>query len=191
MPMDAMAAAVAIPWDVTISTVGTAAATIIGVIVGGMIGSRAQTRHWSLTAQSEACINLLREQTATYSLLARANWQEPGHRLESSLWAPWNQALSAINLLADPRIVAAAHRIDTLFWRTHLKIARGRINEDEWQAILKEIRAAQLDFINTVRAHLGRREAPLNQFSGRPPESDPIWRGTLDERARDQTDESE
>jgi hypothetical protein len=34
-------AAMAVPWDVIISTAGTAVATIIGVIVGGMIGSRA------------------------------------------------------------------------------------------------------------------------------------------------------
>jgi hypothetical protein len=167
---------VTVPWDVTISTVGTAAATIIGVIVGGFIGSRAQTRHWSLTAQSEACINLLREQTATHLLLARANYQNPGQRLESSLWSPWNQALSAVNLLADPRIVSAAHQIDTLFWRMHLRIERGGIGEDEWQAIQGELRTAQLHFINTVRAHLGRKEAPLRNFSGRPPDTDSIWR---------------
>jgi hypothetical protein len=37
---------------------GYAAATLLGVVVGGAIGSRAQTRHWSFTAQTDACVKL-------------------------------------------------------------------------------------------------------------------------------------
>jgi hypothetical protein len=169
-------AASAVPWDVIVSTLGTATATLIGVIVGGMIGSRAQKRHWSLTAQAEACTNLLAAQTRIYLELASANRHNPGHRLESRLWAPWNEALLAINLLADSHVVAATHRLDAIFWETHLRIARGRIDSDEWnETVRKRIRAAQLDLINAVRRNLGRKAVPLRQISGRPPHSDPIW----------------
>jgi hypothetical protein len=161
----------AVPWDILISTIGTAAATIIGVLVGGVIGSRAQTRHWSLTAQSEACINLLREHTKIYAELSRANRENPGQRIDASRWAPWNQALAAINLLADLRIVDAAHRVDAEFWKLHLLIARGSVSNDEWIEIRTNVRAVQLDFVNTVRGHLGRREAPLRRISGRPSSS--------------------
>lgn len=47
-------AAAPIPWDVVLSTVGAALATLIGVLVGGAISSRAQKRHWMLTTQAEA-----------------------------------------------------------------------------------------------------------------------------------------
>jgi ABC-type dipeptide/oligopeptide/nickel transport system permease component len=46
-PMNSTVAA-AIPWDVVLSTVGGVLATLVGVLVGGAISSRAQTRHWTL-----------------------------------------------------------------------------------------------------------------------------------------------
>ena len=109
--MHAALTASTLPWDVLIPTPGTAAATLLGVVVGGAIGSRAQTRHWSLTAQTDACVKLLRVFTT---------------------WAPWNEALAELNLLADANIVAAAHRVDALFWDINLRMTRAQVSEDEW-----------------------------------------------------------
>ena len=111
-----------------------------------------------------------------YAQLTKANRVNPGQRIEASRWAPWNQALAAVNLLADPRIVEAAHQIDALFWELHLKIARSKVDDEEWVAIRARVRVAQLNFVNTVRARIGRKDSPLRKISGRPLDSDPMWR---------------
>jgi hypothetical protein len=164
-----------LPWDVLISTLGTAAATLLGVVVGGTIGSRAQTRHWSLTAQTDACVKLLREFTRIYLELARANREHPRDYRRSTTWAPWNEALAELNLLADASIVAAAHRVDALFWDINLRMTRAEVSEAEWLSFRERVEASRLDFVNAVRRHLGRGEAPLRQLSGRPPDADPRW----------------
>jgi hypothetical protein len=173
--MSTTLAALNLPWDILISTLGTAAATLLGVVVGGTIGSRAQTRHWSLTAQTDACVKLLREFTRIYLELARAHREDPRDYLRSTTWTPWNEALAELNLLADANIVAAAHRVDALFWDINLRMTRAEVSEDEWHTFRERVEASRLDFVNAVRRHLGRGEAPLRQLSGRPPDDDPRW----------------
>lgn len=166
-PMSTLIGASSVPWDVIAPTLGGVGATLIGVIVGGLIGGRAQTRHWSLTVQSEACVNLLREYTRAYAKLARSSRQDRSRPLDSEAWAPWNQAMAALNLLADYRIVAAAHRIDAAFWEANGRLAHGPILGEEWSALRGEIWTARLNFVNTARTHLGSK-GPLRQLSGRP-----------------------
>jgi hypothetical protein len=71
-PMNSTVAA-AIPWDVVLSTVGGVLATLVGVLVGGAISSRAQTRHWTLTTQAEACAGVLREYAQVSLALTQAS----------------------------------------------------------------------------------------------------------------------
>jgi hypothetical protein len=84
--------ATAVPWDVVLPTVGGALATLVGVLVGGGITSRAQTRHWTLTTQAEACAGVLREYAQVALALTQASLRsEPlpeGKPLLS--WAPWH-----------------------------------------------------------------------------------------------------
>jgi hypothetical protein len=136
--------AAAIPWDVVLSTVGGALATLVGVLVGGAISSRAQTRHWTLTTQAEACAGVLREYAQVSLALTQASLRhEPlpeGGQLLS--WAAWHQALGVLNLVADHRIVAAGHRIDAVFWELSLRVRRGELKGSEWFAARNRMEAA-------------------------------------------------
>lgn len=168
--------AAAVPWDVVLSTVGGALATLVGVLVGGTISSRAQTRHWTLTTQAEACAGVLREYAQVSLALTQAS-AHPEPLPEPLLsWAPWHQALAVLNLVADHRIVAAAHRIDTVFWELSLRLRRGELKGSEWPAARNRMEAARLDFVNTARQLLARPGPDLPRLSGRPDPSDPIWR---------------
>lgn len=176
-PMNSTVAA-AIPWDVVLSTVGGVLATLVGVLVGGAISSRAQTRHWTLTTQAEACAGVLREYAQVSLALTQASLRpEPlpeGGQLLS--WAGWHQALGVVNLVANHRIVAAAHRIDAVFWELSLRVRRGELKGSEWFAARNRMEDARLDFVNTARQVLARPGPDLPRLSGRPEPSDPIWR---------------
>lgn len=144
----------------------------------GAISSRAQTRHWTLTTQAEACAGVLREYTQVSMALSRASLHPEslpeGRPLLS--WAPWNQALAVLNLVADHRIVAAAHRIDAVFWELNLQVRRGELKGSEWFTARNRMEAARLDFVNTARQLLARPGPDLPRLSGRPDPSDPVWR---------------
>jgi hypothetical protein len=174
--MNAVVAA-AIPWDVVASTIGGALATLVGVVVGGAISSRAQTRHWTLTTQAEACAGVLREYTQVTLALSRASYDRARRPEGKTLvdWAPWNQALAVLNLVADHRIVAAAHRIDALFWEVNLRVGRGELEGSGWFAARDRMESARLDFVNTARQLLARPGPELRRLHGRPDPSHPLW----------------
>src|SRR5688572_23177447 len=90
-------------------------------------------------------------------------------------WAPWHQALAVLNLVADHRIVAAAHRIDAVFGELSLRVRRGELKGSEWFAARSRMEAARLDFVNTARQLLARPGPDLPRLSGRPDPSEPIW----------------
>ena len=167
----------AIPWDVVASTAGGAVATLVGVLVGGAISSRAQTRHWTLTTQAEACAGVLREYTQVSMALSRASYDRalrPEGKPVAD-WAPWNQALAVLNLVADHRIVAAAHQIDALFWEVNLRVGRGELEGPDWLAARDRMETARLGFVNTARQLLARPGPELHRLQGRPDTSDPVW----------------
>ena len=170
--------AAAIPWEVVLSTAGGALATLVGVLVGGAISSRAQTRHWTLTTQAEACAGVLREYTQVSIALSRARFHDEPQPEERPLldWAPWNQALEVLNLVADRRIVAAAHRIDAVFWELNLRVRRGELKGPQWFPARDRMEAARLNFVNTARQLLARPGPDLPRLSGRPDPSNPVWR---------------
>lgn len=120
----------------------------------------------------------MREYTQVSVALWRASFQ-PTPRPEGRPlldWAPWNQALAVLNLVADHRIVAAAHRIDAVFWELNLRIARGDLKGPDWFPARNRMEAARLDFVNTARQLLARPGPELPRLSGRPDPSDPVWR---------------
>ena len=159
------------------STAGGAVATLVGVLVGGAISSRAQTRHWTLTTQAEACAGVLREYTQVSMALSRASYDR-ARRPEGKPvvdWAPWNQALAVLNLVADHRIVAAAHQIDALLWEVNLRVGRGELEGPDWFAARDRMETARLGFVNTARQLLARPGPELRRLQGRPDPSDPVW----------------
>jgi hypothetical protein len=165
----------AIPWDVAVPTASGVLATLLGVLVGGVVTSRAQRRHWQLTSQVEACAGILRECAKIYHELAQANHERRRGRLGLD-WPPWNQALAVANLVTDNQIVAAAHRLDAAIWVMSIQIARGELDdEDAWTGAVNRVEAAHLDFVNTARSQLARPGPSLGQLWGKPDPSDPIW----------------
>jgi hypothetical protein len=122
--------AVVLPWDVVLS----ALATLIGVLVGGAISSRAQTRHWTLTTQADACAGVLREYTEVSIALARPSYDRELRPEGKPLldWVPWNQALAVLTLVADHRIVSAADRIDAVFREVSRRVGRGELEGPKW-----------------------------------------------------------
>lgn len=60
-------------WSLVITTVGAIATTLLGVIVGGRVSSRAQIRYWTRDREMEACALLLRESSNILIELAAMN----------------------------------------------------------------------------------------------------------------------
>ena len=74
-------------YTVLISGASGAVVTLLGVMVGGVVTSRNQRRHWLRDKQIEACADLIRESTAM-QLTLRKQWK----LRETRDWIAWNQA---------------------------------------------------------------------------------------------------
>jgi len=72
------------------------------------------------------------------------------HRLTLD-WTQWNQALTALNILAPAQIVSAAHRIDETFWRLNIEMQQGALSERRWRNARTAIISAHLSFVNVTR----------------------------------------
>jgi hypothetical protein len=70
-------------------------------------------------------------------------------------WAPWNEALAKISLVADRAVVEAAGEIDAVFWRHSDRINRGEITDEAaWFTATEPMEAARLAFVNTAKRHV-------------------------------------
>ncbi|MFD7283555.1 hypothetical protein ACFV80_42840 [Streptomyces sp. NPDC059862] len=86
------------------------AATLIGVLAGSLLTSRADRMHWSRDKQIEACAAIVAESTRIQLALRRA-WRH-GDAVD---WVPWNVALGTIWLVGSPAVVTAAATMDQVF----------------------------------------------------------------------------
>ena len=178
--------AVGVPWSLIITTVGAVATTLLGVFVGGAVGSRSQQRSWSRDRQADACAAILRESSKILIELADMNGRRVNPRsgevadppgLPTPIdWRPWNDALDQVNLLADSKIAEAAQAIDREIWPVHLQIKNGETREGDWYPLRDRIETRRRTFVDTARSHLGSSGPPLRRLGGRPDPDDPIWR---------------
>ena len=135
-------------WGIFISSVAGALVTLAGVAAGAYLADRSQRKQWSLDKQIDACAAIIAESTRVQIHLAR------DHRRPTSGasfdWAPWNVALGAIWMVGSAEVIAAAARIDHVFWNGHSG------NEaavwEEWRDSMEK---ARLDFINVARRRVG------------------------------------
>jgi hypothetical protein len=175
-----------LPWSLIITTTGAVLTTLLGVLVGGVVSNRSQRRHWSRDRQMEACAQVLRESSNVLIGLAAANGQRvnptpeqrahPVAGLPSLVdWRPWNEALALVNLVADHRIVEAAHAIDAEIWPVHMKIKAGVLRDGDWFGLRDEIESRRCEFVNVARQHLASAGPPLRRLTGRPAPDDPLW----------------
>ncbi|MGP4030056.1 hypothetical protein [Actinomadura sp. 3N407] len=172
-------------WSLIITTAGAVATTLLGVIVGGLVSSRAQARHWTRDREMEACALLLRESSNILIELAAMNGRRVNPRAgevrpvsgQSSEidWRPWNEALAMVNLIANDQIVEAAHVLDAEIWPVHLKIKAEMLQGDDWFPLRDQIEQRRREFINVARRQLGATGRPLHRISGRPELNDPVW----------------
>jgi hypothetical protein len=153
--------------DVVVSTAGGVLAALAGVLAGGAVSNRSQTRQWLRAEQVRACADVLRESTKVLLELERASRK---NRKQDVSWGPWNEVLATISIVGDQSIVDAAVRIDECFWPSSKKVDSLNVTDDEWLAIRNEIESRRLEFINTTRRVLGRSGRPLRQILGRPAE---------------------
>lgn len=153
-------------WATTITTVGGVAAALIGVVAGSLLTSRTNRMHWSRDKQIDACSAIVAESTRIQLALRRA-WKH-GDAVD---WVPWNVALGTIWLVGSPAVVAAAARIDEVFWEySDQFIQQTASGEQTWSQARDQMEAARLEFINTARLHVDPQHTPLNQAPvARPP----------------------
>jgi hypothetical protein len=140
--------------------------TMIGVLLGGRIAFRAQARHWARDRQAEACVAVLRESTKVQLALRRRFKDQSAPKVE---WAPWNESLTVLQMVADSRIVDAAQQMDLRFW-DYSSIIRDRliVTEEQWAAVREPMEASRLAFINAARRHLVGVEEPVRSLVARP-----------------------
>ncbi|MFI0452681.1 hypothetical protein [Actinomadura sp. 6N118] len=165
-----------------ITTIGAVLTTLLGVLVGSVLSSRAQQRQRSHDRQLDACAQVLRESSNMLIELALANGEQgvpapDGVNVKTTLdWKAWNEALAMVNLVADRDIVQAAHAIDAEFWPVHLQIKRGWTTKEDWPRLRTAIDTKRQDFVNIARTHLAAEPGPpLRRLTGRPPADHPIW----------------
>lgn len=155
-----------VDWATTVTTVGGVAATLIGVLAGSLLTSRADRTHWSRDKQIEACSAIVAESTRIQLALRRA-WRH-GDPVD---WVSWNVALGTVWLVGSPAVVAAAASMDEVFW-THSDqfIQQTATSETAWKEARDRMEGARLNFINAARLHVDPRQDRLAQVPvSRPP----------------------
>ncbi|MEY9888407.1 hypothetical protein ABIA31_002047 [Catenulispora sp. MAP5-51] len=84
-------------------------------------------------------------------------------------WAPWNESLTVLQMVADSRIVEAAQQMDLRFWDYGSLIKDGLVTtEEQWAAVRGPIEASRLAFINAARRHLVGIDEPVRSLVARP-----------------------
>ncbi|MCE0534555.1 hypothetical protein LWF15_03460 [Kineosporia rhizophila] len=165
-------------WAHVIAVSGSVLA-LLGVVVGGLLAARAQSRHWRFSEQADACAAFLAAYAGVY--LAHVEAVRSGtaataqHTSDFVDWAQFNEALEALNIRADAEIAQAAHDLDASLWRVGRELLRRPISLTEWAAQRRALDEAKLTFVNVCRSRLVRGAGRLNTLSGRPADDDPIW----------------
>jgi hypothetical protein len=132
---------------IVVSSAGAAAVTLLGAVTGGAIAGRSQRLYWTRDKQVEACTAIVSESTRTQLALRRL-WR----RGDNVDWNGWNQALALISLVGMPTAIAAADKMDAVFWHSKSRMdVAGAFDENIWADIVRELESARLSFINGAR----------------------------------------
>jgi hypothetical protein len=144
---------------IVVSGVSGTAVTLLGVITGGAITSRAQRRQWNRDKQIDASTVLIQESTRM-QLALRQQWKY-GDDID---WTAWNQALAVMWLVGTPDSIAGARQMDRVFWHCSARIRRGwKPDEDAWVTVRDVMESARLEFINVARRKLAESGEPVDE----------------------------
>ncbi|HEX2316774.1 MAG TPA: hypothetical protein VHJ17_23715 [Thermomonospora sp.] len=153
-------------WAVLLSTGGGALATILGVVIGGLLGRRGEERKWVRDTRVEAFVTFLQEYVALEIELREAyNARRP----DTADWKSYNASLATLSLIA-PREVSAAVEPMNQAVRDMLVLADAPvIDHAEYERVHTAMLRAYLAFVNAARHSLDRRNQPLESLVGGPP----------------------
>ena len=145
---------------------GGVVTTLLGVVVGGLLGRRSQDRHWLKDTKASAYRVLLREYTRAEFDVRRA-YLGLVEATEVD-WARWGGAVTELSLVADDGVVAAAQGISEILVRMDRYVHGGQRDEDEWRRLQRALVDAQMGFVNAARRSLSRTQPALTVRVGGP-----------------------
>jgi hypothetical protein len=151
---------------ILVSGASGAVVTLVGVVTGGVLASRAQRRQWLRDKQVDACAVVVQEST-TMQLALLQRWKHQ----DTPDWTAWNQALAMIWLVGTPQVREAAKKMDRAFWLCGARIKSGQLtSEDAWAEHRDAMELSRRDFINAARHEpIGAREPVSDVPVARPP----------------------
>lgn len=148
--------------DVLLPAAAGVVATLVVVVLGGVLTRRQQVEAWSRDRSVGASI--VRESTRIQLCLERV-YAGRGATLD---WTPWNESLAILHLVGHPETVAAVQKMDEAFWRYGEAIKHDNDGSYEaWEALRDPIEATRLEFINIARHHLLMGKQPLSRLVAR------------------------
>lgn len=153
-------------WDALVTTAAGSAATILGILVGELVGRRGQDRQWARDAQTAAYVKFLQAFAATEIELREAYTAE---RPNAADWESFNKSLLELSLVATPEVSTAARRITTAIGELAGLVHREPKRAQEYQRVHSEMSQGQLAFVNAARRSLGGSRDPLDWQMGGPP----------------------
>ncbi|MFF1440102.1 hypothetical protein [Streptomyces sp. NPDC058295] len=157
---------VAVPWGLVISTAGGVAATIVGVIAGGIVGRRSQNRQWLQQARTAAYEKFL-QAFGTVEMELRHAFLD--RRRPAVVWGPFNAALQSLCLVASREAATAAGEIcDIIEAFTVLFHGRQPTDLAELQPIHTGLYEAHVKFVNAARRSLDVSQEDLVRTLGGP-----------------------
>ncbi|MFJ6837570.1 hypothetical protein [Streptomyces sp. NPDC091209] len=171
-----------IDWNFIATTGGAVVTTLLGVIAGSAVSSRAQRGQRSWERQTDACAQVLRESAAILIALSRLAREVRGQPAGESTdgvstidWRPWNDALAMVSLVADHDIAHAAHAIDEEIWRAQLALVREVSTQERWFELRDLVEDRRRSFTAIARHRLAVPGPIPSRLHGRPDPQDPIW----------------
>lgn len=156
----------AVPWGILISTAGGVAATIVGVIAGGIVGRRSQNRQWLQESRTAAYEKFL-QAFGTVEMELRHAFLD--RRRPAVVWGPFNAALQSMCLVASREAITAAEQLcDTIEEFTILFHGRQPTDLEELRPIHNGFHEAHLKFVNAARRSLDTSQEHLARTLGGP-----------------------
>ena len=152
--------------DTLVTTAAGALLATVGVVVGGIVSSKAQNRHWLRDKQLASYDELMRQYARFAMDLKRAHVDR---RPENYDWAEWSAALVSASLVAPDDVAAAidgfGRAIDPFLAVAAGSPAEHPLTVEEFEQVSIGPAKAQLALVNAIRRSLGKQE-PLTVWIG-------------------------
>ncbi|MFE0191594.1 hypothetical protein [Streptomyces sp. NPDC058989] len=145
---------------------GGIAATLVGVVAGGVVGWRGQNRQWLQESRTAAYEKFLQAFGAVEMELREAFVDR---RVPAVDWEPFNASLQSISLVASQDAMTAVNQIcDVIEEFTILFHGRQPTDLEELRPIHTELCEAHVRFVNAARRSLDPLQENLIRTQGGP-----------------------